>query len=379
MRHVGRALNHKFARVFRSPDPALVVAGTGSARSVAQTRLWVILCMAAAPLLGFLVRGAQADIEIRLAFLALLVALSYSLVAYALLRRRAWRPSLAEAYMTSTLDLSLITGTLLLMGLVAGPDRVIHSEAIWAVYLLVIMTSALRLDVRICFYMGAMAIMQYLALVIVLDFRLGDLMVEYDRVIQFARVVLMLAATAMAIGIVNRSRSLITISGFDALTGLATRRYFDQRFADEMTKARQLQRPLSLVLFDLDDFKRINDANGHEVGDRVLVQVAELLRQHKRAGDFLARWGGEELVLILPNTGIEAATRVAERLIDVIRQTPLRAISCEIRITLSAGVSERSASCDDTESLFHAADLRVLEAKRLGRDRVVNGQQLHTP
>ena len=281
--------------------------------------------------------------------------------------------------MTSTLDLSLITGTLLLMGLVAGPDRVIHSEAIWAVYLLVIMTSALRLDVRICFYMGAMAIMQYLALVIVLDFRLGDLMVEYDRVIQFARVVLMLAATAMAIGIVNRSRSLITISGFDALTGLATRRYFDQRFADEMTKARQLQRPLSLVLFDLDDFKRINDANGHEVGDRVLVQVAELLRQHKRAGDFLARWGGEELVLILPNTGIEAATRVAERLIDVIRQTPLRAISCEIRITLSAGVSERSASCDDTESLFHAADVRVLEAKRLGRDRVVNGQQLHTP
>jgi len=343
-------------------------------RSVAMTRVWFIVVMAVAPLIGFLVRGVEADIEIRLAALALMIALFYSLITCALLRRRGWRPSRSEAYFTSTFDLTLITGTLLLLGLAVDPERVIHSEAVWAVYLLVIMTSALRLDIRVCIYMGVVAIIQYISLVVTLDLFWGDLMMQFDRVIQLTRVVLMVAATALAVGIVNRSRSLMTISGFDSLTGLATRRYFNQRFADELFKARQLRRPLSLILFDLDHFKRVNDAHGHEVGDKVLIQIASLLRHHKRPEDFLARWGGEEMVMILPNTDPLAAGRVAERLAEAVREATFRTPAADIRITVSAGVAGRSADCDDPESLFQAADLRMLQAKKLGRDRVVDGR-----
>jgi diguanylate cyclase (GGDEF)-like protein len=375
VQHIGHVLNIKLRRFFRPPDPALIASGAGGVRSVAMTRVWFILVMAVAPVLGFLIRGVDADIEIRLAALALMIALFYSLITCAMLRRRGWRPSRSEAYLTSTFDLTLVTGTLLLLGLAVDPERVIHSEAVWAVYLLVIMTSALRLDVRVCLYMGVMAIVQYLAMVVVLELVLGDLMVQFDRVIQLARVVLMLAATALAIGIVNRSRSLMTISGYDSLTGLATRRYFNQRLADELLKARQLRRPLSLILFDLDHFKRINDAHGHEAGDRVLIQIANLLLHGKRPGDFLARWGGEEMVMILPNTDLFAATQVAERLVQAVRSTSFQTASGDVRITASAGVAERSSDCDDPESLFHFADLRMLQAKKSGRDRVVDGRR----
>jgi len=374
VRQIANALNHKLRRFFRPPDPALVASGAGGVRSVAMTRVWFIVVMAVAPLLGFLIRGVDADIEIRLAALALMVALFYSLITCALLRRRGWRPSRSEAYFTSTFDLTLITGTLLLLGLAVDPERVIHSEAVWAVYLLVIMTSALRLDIRVCIYMGVMAIIQYISLVVTLDLFWGDLMMQFDRVIQLTRVVLMLAATALAVGIVNRSRSLMTISGFDSLTGLATRRYFNQRFADELFRAKQLRRPLSLILFDLDHFKRVNDAHGHEAGDKVLIQIANLLRHHKRPEDFLARWGGEEMVMILPNTGPLAAGRVAERLSDAVREATFRTPAADIRITVSAGVAGRSADGDDPEALFQAADLRMLQAKKLGRDRVVDGR-----
>lgn len=374
MQQIADALSHKLRRFFRPPDPALVASGAGGVRSVAMTRIWFIAVMAVAPLLGFLIRGVDADIEIRLAALALMVALFYSLITCAMLRRRGWRPSRAEAYFTSTFDLTLVTGTLLLLGMAVDAERVIHSEAVWAVYLLVIMTSALRLDIRVCIYMGLMAIVQYIALVAILDLVLGGVLIAFDRVIQLTRLVLMLAATALAVGIVNRSRSLMTISGFDSLTGLATRRYFNQRFADELFKARHLRRPLSLILFDLDHFKRVNDAHGHEAGDKVLIQMANLLRHHKRPEDFLARWGGEEMVMILPNTDLLAAGRVARRLAEVVRETTFQIPAGDLRITVSAGVAERSVDCDDPEALFQAADLRMLQAKKLGRDRVVDGR-----
>lgn len=357
---------------FRPTDPALLAADAGGARSVASVRVWFILVMAIAPALGFIIQGPDADIEIQLTTIALLLALIYSLIIRTMMEQRDWRPSHAEAYATTTFDLTLISGTLLLLGLVAGPDRVVHSEAVWAVYLLVIMTSALRLDIRICFYAGLLTVIQYLALVAALDLTWQDLMLNYDRLIQFARITLMLAATALAIGIVNRSRSMMTMSGFDSLTGLANRRYFDQRFKDEMSKAEKLERPLSLVLFDLDHFKRVNDEHGHDVGDGVLLQVADLMRRGSREQDFLARWGGEELAMILPDTDAEVATRVAKRLTDMIRNKVFRSLSSNVRLTASAGVAERRADCSTAEDLFSLADQRVLQAKTIGRDQVVS-------
>lgn len=362
----------QLGKFFSPTDPALLAADAGGARSVASVRVWFILVMAIAPALGFIIQGPDADIEIQLTTIALLLALIYSLIIRTMMEQRDWRPSHAEAYATTTFDLTLISGTLLLLGLVAGPDRVVHSEAVWAVYLLVIMTSALRLDIRICFYAGLLTVIQYLALVAALDLTWQDLMLNYDRLIQFARITLMLAATALAIGIVNRSRSMMTMSGFDSLTGLANRRYFDQRFKDEMSKAEKLERPLSLVLFDLDHFKRVNDEYGHDVGDGVLLQVADLMRRGSREQDFLARWGGEELAMILPDTDAEVATRVAKRLTDMIRNKVFRSLSSNVRLTASAGVAERRADCSTAEDLFSLADQRVLQAKAIGRDQVIS-------
>jgi len=354
------------------PDPALVATGEGGVRSVAFTRLWFIGVAALAPVAGFLVQGWETALEIRLASLGLAVAFIYSLLVYLVLKRRNWRPSRTEAYVTATFDLTLITGTLLLLGFVADPERVIHSEAVWAAYLLIIMTSALRLDIRICFYMGVMAIAQYLAMVAIFDVAMREAMVGYDRLIQFARVTLMMAATALAVGIVNRSRSLMRVSGFDSLTGLANRRYFNERLAGEAARARQGGRSLSLVLFDLDYFKRVNDRFGHEVGDQVLLQITDLMRRQKRDQDFLARWGGEELAMILPDTDLESAARVARRLADAVRECAFQTPKGPVKVTASAGLAELGRDCERVEELFARADARVMRAKSSGRDQIVS-------
>jgi diguanylate cyclase (GGDEF)-like protein len=338
------------------PDPALVATGEGGVRSVAITRLWFIGVAALAPAVGFLVQGWDTALEVRLSSLGLAAAFVYSLLVYRALERRNWRPSRTEAYVTATFDLTLVTGTLLLLGFAADPERVIHSEAVWAVYLLIIMTSALRLDVRICFYMGVMAIAQYVLMVAVFDLAMPESMAGYDRLIQFARVTLMMAATALAVGIVNRSRSLMRVSGFDPLTGLANRRYFNERLTDEAARARHARRPLSLVLFDLDYFKRVNDRFGHEVGDQVLLQITDLLRRQKRDQDFLARWGGEELAMILPDTDLESASRVARRLANAIRDTEFQTLKGTVRVTASAGLAELGRDCERLEELFARAD-----------------------
>ncbi len=309
--------------------------------------------------------------EIVFTAIALLVAFVYSLSVYWVMKRRNWRPSSREAYFTATFDLTLITATLLLLAFATGPDRVLHSEAVWAVYLLVIMTGVLRLDVRVCAFMGAVAITEYLGLLAIFNLTMPDLMEGYDRVVQFSRVTLMLASTALAIGIVNRSLSLIQISGFDSLTGLATRRYFNERFTDEVARAKRQQSKLALVLFDLDHFKTINDKHGHDVGDAVLLQVASLLRMHKRKQDFLARWGGEEMAMILPDADTQSALMIARALTDAIRDASFRTENVEVKVTSSAGVAELGPDGTTLETLFSVADARVLRAKSFGRDQIV--------
>ncbi|MEN1726849.1 MAG: hypothetical protein AAGJ52_00290, partial [Pseudomonadota bacterium] len=160
----------------RPPDPALVASGVGGVRSIAVTRLWFLFVISLAPIAGYIMQGSETALEVRLSSFALIIAFIYSLAAYWVLKRRNWRPSRIEAYVTATFDLTLITFTLLLLGFFAGPDRVIHSEAVWAIYLLTIMTSALRLDMRICFYLGAMAMTQYILMVTVFSLTMPEAM-----------------------------------------------------------------------------------------------------------------------------------------------------------------------------------------------------------
>lgn len=155
----------------------------------------------------------------------------------------------------------------------------------------------------------------------------------------------------------------------DPLTGLANRGWFQENFARELAKAERLDRSLSLVMFDIDYFKSINDRFGHQAGDRVLVALAEQARSTLRQYDLLSRWGGEEFVALLPDTGIEGACDLAERLRLQIASMELREIGA---IACSFGVAERCAG-EDADSLVNRADAALYRAKEAGRNRVARG------
>ena len=159
----------------------------------------------------------------------------------------------------------------------------------------------------------------------------------------------------------------------DSLTGCYNRRYLDERLREEVLRSQRSGRPFSLVITDIDHFKRINDTRGHAAGDRVLQGMAEILLGEMRAQiDWVARLGGEEFVILLPDTTLEAAGRVAERLRLAVAAATFRHEGQEMRITASFGAAERGAS-DTAESLLGRADAMLYRAKAGERNLVVVG------
>jgi len=158
----------------------------------------------------------------------------------------------------------------------------------------------------------------------------------------------------------------------DALTGLPNRRHFDEALARDFALARRGGHPLSLALLDIDHFKRINDTCSHAVGDAVLKELARRLARECRASDLLARLGGEEVALLLPDTSLEEAQAVCERLHARCSGLGGWAGAEGLRVTFSLGVS--TCRADDTpEDLLRRADAALYRAKREGRDRVRTG------
>ena len=153
----------------------------------------------------------------------------------------------------------------------------------------------------------------------------------------------------------------------DGLTGLYNHRFLHERLSEEIERAGRYGRPLALIMADLDQFKRYNDLHGHPRGDEVLIEVAKTLRQVSRATDIVARYGGEELTLILPETEMREAVLVAERARQCI--AALRLGGSEAPVTLSLGVASWRPGCARGE-LIEAADAALYKAKRAGRNCV---------
>jgi diguanylate cyclase len=158
--------------------------------------------------------------------------------------------------------------------------------------------------------------------------------------------------------------------GVDFLTELPNRQRLDEYVRELMSRTERYQQRFSLVLFDIDHFKSINDAHGHAAGDRVLRAIAQLLAENKRASDFLARYGGEEFVLLLPETTIENAVGLAGKLRERVRARNFQFQTQPIRLTLSAGVGEVVPGHDTADSLFDRVDKALYQAKNEGRNRV---------
>lgn len=160
------------------------------------------------------------------------------------------------------------------------------------------------------------------------------------------------------------------LSIVDHLTGLHNRRSFDDAFEREFSRARRYERHLALLMMDLDHFKRINDDWGHPVGDVVLAQVAETLRSSVRQEETLARFGGEEFALVLPETDLLAAHQLAEALRLRVERRRFVISGERLAVTLSIGCAALSAEDKSVRTLLQRADEKLYAAKRAGRNRV---------
>ena len=160
----------------------------------------------------------------------------------------------------------------------------------------------------------------------------------------------------------------------DALTGLKNRRYFDQRMSEEVALSLRHKLPLSLMLLDVDHFKKINDTYGHQIGDEVLSSLAKLISGMVRDSDIVARYGGEEIAIITPRTSKEEAALLAERLRDLIEKTTVAMVGTTqevVQVTVSLGICSLSPVITDKDALIEESDQALYLAKKYGRNRVV--------
>jgi diguanylate cyclase (GGDEF)-like protein len=166
-------------------------------------------------------------------------------------------------------------------------------------------------------------------------------------------------------------KQLKQLSVTDELTGLRNRRYIMERLEDEFQRARRSDKPMGLIMLDLDHFKQINDMHGHQFGDLVLKAVASRMRASIREYDLLGRVGGEEFFIVSPEAEVEETLRIAERIRELIRGEAISDGKREVTVTISAGVTMLKEHDRDIDVLFSRADTALYSAKQQGRDRVV--------
>jgi two-component system cell cycle response regulator len=167
-------------------------------------------------------------------------------------------------------------------------------------------------------------------------------------------------------------RQLYEASVTDALTGANNREHFDNQLRMELSFARRHGTDLALVMFDVDNFKRVNDTHGHPVGDEVLVEISKAARRLVRNEDVFARYGGEEFALILRGIALDGAKIVGERLRERIAALSVTTDKGELKVTVSVGCASFGTTPDQTaEALVQTADKRLYAAKHGGRNRVV--------
>ncbi|MCB8888328.1 GGDEF domain-containing protein [Vreelandella malpeensis] len=165
---------------------------------------------------------------------------------------------------------------------------------------------------------------------------------------------------------VEKEAELERLATTDMLTGLYNRARFDVLLKKEISRLNRYIRPFSLIMLDIDYFKAINDSHGHDMGDQVLASIGEQLKSNLRKADYCARWGGEEFMVLAPETSLEQAIALAEKIRCCIRETHFPQVG---RVSVSLGVIEARLS-EHQQSVMKRADNALYRAKEQGRDRV---------
>ena len=170
--------------------------------------------------------------------------------------------------------------------------------------------------------------------------------------------------------LVRQADQLKVLATVDGMTGLLNRRHFLSLAEIEWSRYQRHWRPMSLFMLDIDGFKSINDRFGHHAGDRVIIQVADICRQQRRKSDIVARFGGEEFLILLPETKLAAAQCVAERLRQKVEGHHFSIASNAINTTISIGIAEADRNMNNIFDLITIADRALYAAKDSGRNRV---------
>ena len=364
-----------FTSFWSRPDPILAEAGVAGELLVAKVRIGLACLLLLIPVIDtifFRFDKKESFVGLSLTFATFFL----SLIVFLLISRE-YNPSWMS-FVTSAFDVSLVSGALGLFLLLNRPHTAVNSKVVFEGYFLAIGATSLRYDKRVCVTAGLLAFVEYLAIVyiaathwdlnspIYAPFPYG----QFDWSNEISRLVIMLTASALSLALVARSQRLLQLATTDPLTGLYNRGYVDDRFTIELSRARRYRQPLTIAVIDADRFKLLNDTHGHASGDLVLQTIGETLRASFRQSDTAGRYGGEEFVVILPETDIETAQRKLESFRESIAASPiaLAARGEKVQVTISAGLSNFPRDAEDASELFALADERMFQAKKEGRN-----------
>jgi len=369
--------------LWTAPDPVLAQAGIAGELLVAKIRLALATLLLIIPVINSLFFAV--DRKEGLVGLSLASGTFFAAATMYRLISRSFNPTWL-GFVSSSFDVTLITLALAVFFLADQPHTAVNSKVVFEGYFLAIGSTSLRYDKRICITAGLLAFAEYFAIVYFAAHH-WDLnspayapypygMFSWSA--QISRLIMMLTASALSIALVTRSQRLLQLATSDSLTGLFNRGYVDDRLAMELSRAQRYGKALSLAVIDADHFKALNDTHGHAAGDAVLKKLAGMLRGSFRQSDTAGRYGGEEFVVILPETDIVTACRKVESLRARIAGTPIELShhGKSVRLTISAGLASYPEDGADAAELFATADERMFEAKHAGRNRVVAGTEV---
>lgn len=362
------------------PDPVLAEAGVAGELFVAKIRIGLSAVLLLIPLINALF--FPPDSHENLVGLGLTIGIFLlSAFAYWLIARE-YNPSWLS-FATSSFDVTLVSTALVLFLFIDQPHTAVNSKVIFEGYFLAISSTSLRYDKRVCISAGLLALAEYVGIVsfTATHWDLNSAAFSpfpygmFSWSAQISRFILLITASALSLSLVVRSQKLLKLATIDMLTGLFNRGHVDDLLARELGRARRYGKPLTVAVIDVDNFKSLNDAHGHVLGDSVLRNIGSILNNSFRESDTAGRYGGEEFIVILPETAIEAAQKKLEFLRKLVAVTPvaLPTRGQTAHVTISAGLASYPHDGDTPGDLFACADERMFQAKREGRNKVVPG------
>ena len=365
------------------PDEALADAAREGELLVARIRTWCTILLTVAPVLSLLLDG---DVRHNLPGLGIALAAVLTAVTIERVLQRGYY-HVGISFFTSILDVTIISLGLLAFWVVGTPVVSTNSRVLFECYFLAIGATALRYDPRVTVVAGLVAIAEHLLLSFASWLRYGDSPLlmgnpDYGRFAWssiLSRGIVLLAMTVVSLAVVRRAQRLRRLSTGDRLTGMFNRAFVEEFLGNEVLRTERAGGALAVGMLDVDHFKDFNDTYGHAAGDEALKTVARVLKEALRRTDIVARFGGEEILIILPETELDRAMDKLDEVRVRIGLTDIRLPrGGTARVQVSIGVAAWRQEVRTVDALLDLADARLYGAKNAGRNRIFGPADMPT-